>query len=205
MEVMAMIPRRNCLRDEETIESYSMGTLPEAEAAEFEEHLLVCEACQGRLTEQDAIVGRIRRAGARSRRESHSRERGLRRFPVLIPALTGLALLIVLGVAGLRWTRQDGATPPFTVKLVAMRGAGPGSQAPAGRRLQVQADLSGLPAAANRLELVDREGHTVWKGAAPMGVVPALPPGVYFMRAYSDSGRLLREYGLDVATEPASR
>jgi hypothetical protein len=210
MELMAMIPQRNCLWDDETIESYSMGKLLESQAAEFEEHWLVCEVCQERLARMDTAISGIRQAAARHRLESFTRKPGIRWFPPLLPALAGLAVLLVLGVIGWRWIQPGAATPAFAIKLEAMRGTassgGPGGKAPAGRRLAVEADLSDLSAAASyRLELVDRDGHTVWKGAAPKATLPALRQGTYFMRVYSDRGELLREYGLEVEAPSTPR
>jgi len=201
MEVMAMIPRRNCLWDDDAIERYSMGTLPEPKAAELEEHLLICESCQQRLAREDAIRGHIRRAAMRHRQTSQEKESGIRLFPRLAMALAAVAVLLVVGAVAMRWSHVDGTrTPPFALKLEAMRGAGPGSKAPAGRSLAVEADLSGLPQANSyRLELVDSKGAAIWKGRAPKANIPALRPGMYFMRVYSDQGQLLREYGIEAS------
>ncbi len=203
MEIMAMIPGRNCLWGDDCIERYSMGALPEEEVAELEEHLLVCESCRTRLAREDAFAGGMRRAALRLRQESTEREPGIRLFPKLVPglvpALACAALLLVLALAGLRWIRPPAAAPAFAVKLEALRGAEPGSKAPAGRPLAFQADLSGLPAAGGyRLELVDPDGRGIWKGSTASATLPALRPGIYFMRVYSSGGELLREYGLDV-------
>jgi hypothetical protein len=207
MEIMAMIPGRHCLWDDDRIERYSMGTLPEEEVAELEEHLLVCEACQSRLRQTEAFAGGMRRAALRLIREPPARERGNRLFPKLfpslvpssmVPALTCAAILLGLALAVLIWIRPTPA-PAFAVKLEAMRGAEPGSKAPAGRPLDVQPDLSGLPAERTyRLDLVDRDGRGIWQGATASATIPALRPGMYFMRVYSGGGELLREYGLEV-------
>jgi hypothetical protein len=194
MEGMSGISRGNCI-DEEALELYSLGTLPEEQTAELEEHLLVCEPCQARLAKEDLIVDRIRAAATRHRRESRKDERHYR--PILAPAIAGLALVLAL-VFGLRWIHPNAIAPAFVVKLEALRGAEAGSQAPAGRPLIVQPDLSGLPTNAYRLELVGANGNVEWKGVAPSGTIPALPPGTYFLRVYAQDGRMLREYGLEV-------
>jgi hypothetical protein len=176
-----------------------MGTLPEEEVAALEEHLLVCESCRSRLAREDAFGAGMRQAAIRLRQESTARERGIRLFPKLVPALICAAMLLVLALAGLRWIGPAASAPAFAVKLEAIRGAEPGSKAPAGRPLAFQADLSGLPAASGyRLELVDPDGRGIWKGATASGTIPALRPGMYFMRVYSSGGELLREYGLEV-------
>ena len=46
--------------DAEALEQYAMGTLPEAEMACVEEHLLVCPDCQDELADVDAYLRLIR-------------------------------------------------------------------------------------------------------------------------------------------------
>jgi anti-sigma factor RsiW len=45
---------------EETLEQYAIGALPVVESGPLEEHLLVCERCQERLTTLDEIVALMR-------------------------------------------------------------------------------------------------------------------------------------------------
>jgi anti-sigma factor RsiW len=52
---------------EEGLERYSMGTLSEAEAEVLEEDLLVCTACQERLTETDRYVRAVRETASKLR------------------------------------------------------------------------------------------------------------------------------------------
>ena len=42
--------------DDEVMERYALGTLPETAIAAFEQHLLVCAGCQDRMAEMDANV-----------------------------------------------------------------------------------------------------------------------------------------------------
>src|ERR1035441_6056686 len=91
--------------DDEELERYSMGAMPEAAIAPFEEHLLVCEPCQLRLAQTDAYVGAMRQASARLRTEPLKRGLPWLRFPRLIPALAGMAVAIV--AAGLWIGRPD--------------------------------------------------------------------------------------------------
>ena len=46
--------------EESEVEQYSMGELPEASLAPFEEHLLACDSCQDRLLEMEAYVNAVR-------------------------------------------------------------------------------------------------------------------------------------------------
>ena len=54
--------------DDEEIEKYSMGDISEKEASRFEEHLLICESCQNRVSESDSYVSTMQCASARIRR-----------------------------------------------------------------------------------------------------------------------------------------
>lgn len=48
--------------EEEQLERYAMGTLPELEAAPVEEHLLLCAGCRERLSEFDEFLNTLRSA-----------------------------------------------------------------------------------------------------------------------------------------------
>ena len=190
--------------DDEELERYSMGAMPEAAIAPFEEHLLVCEPCQLRLAQTDAYVGAMRQASTRLRTEPLKRGLPWLRFPRLVPALAGMAVAIV--AAGLWISRPDmGEAHPFAVDLEATRGAAIEARAPAGRWLLLRLDLANLPASSSyRLEMVDRFGSRVWQATVPAQgskagfKVPGTGPGVYFVRLYRPPGELLREYGFEV-------
>jgi hypothetical protein len=190
--------------DDEELERYSMGAMPEAAIAPFEEHLLVCEPCQLRLAQTDAYVGAMRQASARLRTEPLKRGLPWLRFPRLVPALAGMAVAIV--AAGLWISRPDmGEAHPFAVDLEATRGAAIEARAPAGRWLLLRLDLANLPASSSyRLEMVDRFGSRIYQatvaaqGSKAGFMVPGTQPGIYFVRLYRPPGELLREYGFEV-------
>ena len=190
--------------DDEEFERYSMGAMPEAAIAPFEEHLLVCEPCQLRLAQTDAYVGAMRQASARLRTEPLKRGLPWLRFPRLVPALAGMAVAIV--AAGLWISRPDmGEAHPFAVDLEATRGAAIEATAPAGRWLLLRLDLANLPASSwYRLEMVDRFGSRIYQatvaaqGSKAGFMVPGTQPGIYFVRLYRPPGELLREYGFEV-------
>jgi hypothetical protein len=180
-----------------------MGAMSEGAIAPFEEHLLICQACQSRLAQADAYVSAMRLAAARLRTKPAKLALPWLRFPRLVPALAGMAVAIV--AAGLWLNRPDlGAAHPFAVDLAATRGAAIEAKAPAGRWLLLRLDLANLPASSGyRLEMVDRSGQRVWQATVPgQGSkadfkVPGTRPGVYFVRVYGSSGELLREYGFE--------
>jgi hypothetical protein len=194
----------NCHIDEEELERYSMGAIPEAAIAPFEEHLLICEPCQLRLAQSDAYVSAMRQSSARLRAEPLKRGLSWLRFPRLVPALAGMAVVLV--AAGLWLSRVDmGAAHPFVIDLEATRGAALEAKAPAGKWLLLRLDLSNLPASSlYRVEIVDRFGSRVWQATVPAHgskagfKVPATQPGIYFVRVYRPPGELLREYGFEV-------
>jgi hypothetical protein len=60
------------------VERYSLGDFSEAEAAPFDEHLLVCEVCRKNVEASDAYVAAMRAAGSQIRQKtdkSHLRSR----------------------------------------------------------------------------------------------------------------------------------
>lgn len=180
----------------EDIERYSTGDMSEESAAEFEEHLLICQACRDRVTESDRYVRAMKNAARRLRRERVAGQWMWLGYGWRLWVLAAAVLLLAVTAALLR---PRGNQPQFAVSLSAMRGAGLGTNAPAGAILLLHPDLTGLAAAPPyRLQLVDAAGATVWRGALPDARVPARRAGTYYLRLYSSAGELLREYGLTV-------
>jgi hypothetical protein len=203
---------------EDHLERYSVGTLLEADEEILEEHLLICPACQERLTEIDDYVRAVRSAASILRAEDSP---NWRRFRDVVPAaLTTprlawaggavvLLSLLLLASGYWHWSRATSATP-VTVVLQAARGAADpvGAKAPRGSPLELGADLSGLPPANGfRLEVVNTQGVMVqrssirlesgrWSARVPDG----LARGRYWVRLYASDaeGELLREYALRV-------
>jgi len=189
----------------EELELYCLGRLTEVRCAPLEEHLLWCEICRDRLTTTENYVAAMRQAGLQW--SAQAEDRAAEVTPIrprggswpgrLAPFLVA-AIMVVCAVV---WSshRSHLATPPFAVELTAVRGAAPGP-VPAGRRLLLELDLTGLsdgrPFAG---EVVDRSGRRVAEFAvgAP-APLQALAPGGYFVRIYKSSGELLREYALTV-------
>jgi hypothetical protein len=189
--------------DDEQAERYSMGAIPEGELARCEEHLLVCESCQRRVAQSDQYVSSVGEAAARLRAgEKQARPSfDLRR---LVPLLAATLLIVLAGTFGLRMINRS-TGPIAAVYLQATRGLEVHAQAPEGRPLALNLDMTNLPesARAARIELVDEAGAARWQGEPPektgVGIpIPSLKAGVYFVRVYSPEGKLLREFGLEV-------
>jgi anti-sigma factor RsiW len=192
---------------EEDLEQYCLGGLAEDRCARLEEHLLLCEPCRDRLTETENFVASMRQASRQWSKE-HVAEgtagvaasRTWRQsWPGQLAPMVIAALLVVCAVVWFGRHSSVPAPPPLAVELTAVRGAAPG-QAPAGRPLLLELDLTGLsngqPFAG---EVVDASGARV--AQFPVGAparLEALPPGGYFVRIYKSSGELLREYALTV-------
>ena len=54
---------------DDALELYSLQRLPESELDSFEEHLLICPACQDRLAESDSYVHTMQQALSRLQAE----------------------------------------------------------------------------------------------------------------------------------------
>jgi hypothetical protein len=189
-----------CQMDIEELERISLGRVSEEEREAFEEHLLICPACQERYEESESYVNGIRSAAAQLQAESvPSRSWWL--WPRLVPVMAGLALLVVGIVTVTRFSAPE--QPRLAISLTATRGAAPGETIPVGRAMDLTPDLTGIPVPGPyRLEIVDARGEITWKGdfdpAAKTAHVPPQRAGVHFVRVYSRQGELLREYGLTV-------
>jgi hypothetical protein len=120
------------------------------------------------------------------------------------PALAVAFAVGLLIVAGMRFGSRNVA--PVLAVLQASRGPmSAHSQVPAGKPLQLQMDLADLAAfPAYHVEVVDQSGHSFWQGAAAVqngraavNVPKPFAKGRYYIRLYSPSSELLREYGLE--------
>jgi hypothetical protein len=194
------------LNDEE-IERYSMESVSDDECARIEEHLLLCDSCRVRLSDCDEVVSAMRSAAADIRRQPEAPKQ-LILFPARVAGIAAAAVLaVVLAVVGGRVVGSGSSAPPLAVALKATRGAAVPAKAPPGRALALALDLEGLPEfVAYRVSAVDSLGKPVWRGTAQRkdlhasATLHGTPAGTYFVRLYSPSGELLREYGLVIAT-----
>jgi hypothetical protein len=187
---------------DDALERYAMGRSPEPELAELEEHLLVCESCQDRLALEDSIRQGVRDKGAVLQQP---REVVWWRFPKLAWA-AGLVAAGLAVLAGFEWQSvRRGQGTPAVILLQTTRGTeDPTAAAPADRPLTVVLDLTGLQQFSDyKLEIVRAAGRPVFQTTrAPLGnklqatLSGGLAAGAYFVRVYTPTGELLREYAL---------
>jgi hypothetical protein len=181
----------------EEIESYSLQTTPESDVARVEEHLLVCTDCQKRVESSDVFVRAMQDA---SRDLRAKKAPAARRFGIGMPLFALACAVVVLAAVSILFPRHTGENQPmFAVSLSAIRGAAGEAQAPAGKTLNLELDLSGI---ANDLDyrvyVVDQSGKAVAMTTTSHPLIPPLQPGTYFVRLYSPGDELLREYALEV-------
>jgi hypothetical protein len=187
--------------DEETLEEYCFGRLPEGTVAAVEEHLLVCGTCLETHRELADYI-RFMKAGTK---DSYERSARLLAWPAGLVWGSAVAL-VCLAALGLRVvvSAENPAPPAATVQLVALRGAASMTSAPAGRPLDLALNVTDVQFSRSyHLEMVCARGQHVWDGwaSASDGRLYAhapkpLEPGVYWVRLYSAPGELLREFGL---------
>lgn len=184
---------------EEMLERYSLQQLSGDQLEAVEEHLLVCELCQKRLTEVDSYVAAMKIA-AREVTQPAVPRRPLQ-WALSLSGGALLAALLVFAYLG-----HPIPISQSEVTLTATRGTVPGAitQVPAHSILLVKADVTDEPAGPLTLELVNEQGYTVWHATAvaQQGNITArvshpLDAGLYWFRVYEKS-ELLREYGLQV-------
>jgi anti-sigma factor RsiW len=195
---------------EESLESYALGSLSEPLVTGIEEHLLICPACQDKLREFDDYIAAMRGAAARLDREDESRKTFWTRVSeaLTVRRLTWALALMTLALVGLAVRlslRPPPLTEPFAMVLETSRGA-PVQHAPARRPLNLSLDITALPVFPTyQLETVDASGRVQAQSSATASqdrvktsLAKGLSSGSYFIRLYSPTRELLREYGLQV-------
>ena len=195
---------------DEALEQYAMHSLPEPALAGVEEHLLICSRCQAQLKEIEEYVSAMRGAAILLDQEDESQKRFWSRFS---GAFTFRRLAWVMGVAALalaaialRMSTKTGQPPePFALVLVTSRGSEI-PHAPSGRQIHLSLDITGLPPFSTySIYVVDELGRVQSQSSAAESqakvrtlLTNGLRPGNYFVRLYSPSRELLREYGLHI-------
>ena len=195
---------------DETLESYAMGSLDGPALAKVEEHLLVCPHCQEQLKEADSYVAAMRNAAAGLELEDESRKEWWTRVSTAftlrrIGWAMAITALLVLGISLRVGLRSAPSVQPLALALEANRGSEL-QRAPAGRPLVLSLDATGLPVLpAYDVEAVDAQGAVQAQFRAvtaqpgiQIQLAGGLRRGNYFIRIYSPSRELLREYGVRV-------
>lgn len=193
----------------EELEVYCLGSLAEPRLSALEEHLLVCPQCQRRVEEMDAYTLAMRTAAAKLRSATVERPRTSFISAPTMAWTAGIAALFLAFAVGLEWRpawRQ--ASPPVSIALEATRGGpAPVNRGPRGRLLTLNVDVTQLPVFPSyQLEMVSSSGASVWNsvGHADAGgkIIIAtsreFAQGIYYVRIYSPSKELLREFALEI-------
>jgi hypothetical protein len=191
---------------EDVLELYCLDRLDEGELAPIEEHLMVCEACQKRVTDLDVFLKAARRAARELQEEKYASPKANWSW-LFRPGWAVAGALAVMTIAFLPSLRRT--AEPQDIAISALRGAAEDSGAgiaQAGRPLRLNLDLTGIDAAGCcAFELVSGEGKVLRKfAAAPTGGQAllihdeGLRGGQYWIRVKSNSGEDLREFGLVV-------
>lgn len=95
-----MRPDLNCHIPEEMLDEMALGRLAEPASEVWEEHLLVCAACQDRLAQADEYM-RAMKSAAKSLRDDSSPAQ--ERFPARKPMMVAVTHAMFLAV--LLWRR----------------------------------------------------------------------------------------------------
>jgi len=205
---------------EEILEEYSFGRIYEPQLGLLEEHLLICPQCQSLLSDVDEYAS-LMKAGLASlqleRQASPVSTAGAASLLRLaLPQrsaanllLAAAILLAMVGATAVFWRmRSADRLPAATVTLIALRGGeGDVARAPSSRPLNLVFDRTDLPPDLSyRAEVLSSAGRQVWSGNVQIAdqslsarVDAPLRAGVYWVRLYSSGGRLLREFGLNIA------
>ena len=192
------MPRPGFHIDDERIEQYALGTLPDADVCPIEEHLLVCHRCQDSLAAAERFIAGMRSAGPKLRAERARRTPEKRFYPIA----AAVALLAATGWWAAR--QQPSREPPVAVMLAASRGEPAPAVAPAGRRIAIATDAPSPAGGPWRFVVVDSVGRTRAETAAAVegnratAVIGGLAEGLYFVRLYDESGAIAREYRMQV-------
>jgi hypothetical protein len=195
---------------EEFLEQYALGLLTGSPLAQLEEHLLICSRCQEQLKETDDYVAAMRGAAVRLHHEDESRKRS---WTVISGALTfrrlgwgmAVAALALAGLALRFGPKPAQSSQPFALALQTSRGSEL-LHAPARRPLDLSLDVTALPPfSAYQVETVDAMGRVETQSSAEASggrvrtsVAKGLLSGNYFIRLYSPSRELLREFSLRI-------
>jgi hypothetical protein len=188
---------------EDAFEDYVFERLAEPQLCEFEEHLLICEACQEQLARTDEYI-RVMKAGTSVYAQGENDKvlamalRPSRGDKRLHWSAAAAAILLLSCMTALLSSRNVAGDTQM-VKLEAYRGEGGSATVPvsAGRPLDLRIDMKGLPQATGyRVEVVDLRGHRVWFGGTPAHLSKGLAAGDYWVRLATETGEPLREFAL---------
>jgi len=188
--------------EDEVLDLYATGRLPQEQAPEIEEHLLLCGDCRLRLAQADEFALLFREAAVRpdarpARRWWHAWRK---------KALAGLAASAAAAAVLLITARREPVSiAPAVVSMQAFRGPETPPQIAANRPAVLVFDISAASGEAYEARIVDLAGSEVLqaRGSITEGKVSVsiarLSRGSYWVRLYRElGGDPVAEYGLRV-------
>lgn len=182
---------------DDQLEQYALDRLPDADLPRLEEHLMTCAACRERLDEIGDFA-----LGMHAAATPKTEWLGWLRRPAFSMALAFAALILVVGILS---NGRVKFAPAVSLQLTAMRGEMPFT-VPA-REFDLTLSDGPREGGPFRVEVVNAMGVSMWTGLAessPAGVrvmvMQRMTPGDYFVRLYTASGKMLREYGFRIRT-----
>jgi hypothetical protein len=187
--------------NDELLDQYSIGTLPEVHVAGVEEHLLICEPCQSRLLAADEFAMLFRAAALQPDARSQGVWRRFWNYRAASWTAAAAVLAILLLVAG---PFRKLPLAPATVFMQSLRGPDAPAQVTAGRPAWLVFDM--VPAAGvseYQARIVNPVGVEILaarissKDGRLAVLVERLPKGSYWVRVFrTDSREPIAEYGL---------
>lgn len=193
----------------EQLEVYCLDSLSEPALSELEEHLLVCLPCQARVEEMDVYTRAMRGAALAVRSSAAKPGFWSSWWRPQFAWAAGLAAVILAVAVGLEapnaLLRHPGA--PYSIALETTRGDAASNRAPHGRPLILNLDVTQLAGFPHYLlQIVNSSGAAVWNaqvrpdsgGKITQATKRDLASGVYYVRIYSPSKALLREFALQI-------
>lgn len=180
---------------EEALEAYSLNRIGDEDfLASVEEHLLVCPHCQRQVEKLDSYHDAVREAlpEVGIAPGTGKKSSNWQRYAIA----AGLLVLLFIPAA------VERLESPYEGDLVATR-AEQGNPLPAGRKLNLQPDLRGLPQGELAWKLVSADGVVQGEGRVRAGnriALPGLTAGNYWLRLSMprEAGMPLREFSLAV-------
>jgi anti-sigma factor RsiW len=188
--------------NEEALERFLLQQCSEEELEVVETHVLACESCVAQLEALELDIAATKMAlenlEAKPQRKHMAKAAGAWKSWFTIPrlSLAGGAAVLACGAILL--------SVPHDVALTAYRGTETAIVSE-WRPLQMHLNAADLNEGPVQVEVVDRLGSPVWKGASTVrndSVDVHLPrikqSGTHFLRLYNPQGDLLREYAFQV-------
>lgn len=193
-------------------ELYALGRLPKSDVPRLEEHLTICVSCRDKLEANMDFALALREVHGMESEPAPTAALGADwcrwlRWPAFSMAPGFVVMVVAMGIAvvGIFSNGRTTFAPRVSLQLTATRGEMPFTT-PAG---EFDLTLADGPREGElfRVQVVNVTGAAMWSGLAersPAGievkVMKPLAAGDFFVRLYSASGTMLREYGFRIRT-----